>query len=146
MGCGTSASAPPPDVASSGCASDEKLCAQLEAAAKDALGTAVRTGNVDRQMLVEALASNTALTARDAEQIAVAIESRLKTVRARATEVAERAKTAALEAAEATGKALMGLSIALLLGLGAAIGGSLLTGQDDRRRRGPEVTTAEYRT
>src|SRR4051812_46907186 len=91
----------------------EVTAAQLEAAVKDALGTAVRTGNVDRQGLVAALAKNTALTPRDADQIATTIEARWREVRQRGSELANGAATAALEAVEATGKALMGLSIAL---------------------------------
>lgn len=115
----------------------EVTAAQLEAAVKDTLRTAVRTGNIDRQVLVTALAKNTALTARDAEQIATTVEARWQEVRQRGSELTRRASTAALEAAEATGKALLGLSIALVLGLAAALGGSLLTGKVDRRRVRP---------
>lgn len=110
---------------------------QLEAAAKDALRTAVRTGNIDRQALVTALASNTALSQRDANEVAAAIEGRWQEVQQRGSELANRASTAALQAAEATGKALLGLAIALVLGLGAAAGGALLTGKFDRRRVRP---------
>jgi hypothetical protein len=115
----------------------EVTAAQLEAAVKDALRTAVRTGNIDRQALVTALAKNTALTPRDANEIATIIEARWQEVRQRGSEIANRASTAALQAAEATGKALMGLSVALILGLAAAAGGSLLTGKVDRRRVRP---------
>lgn len=115
----------------------EVTAAQLDAAVKDVLRTAVRTGNIDRQSLVTALADNTALTARDAAEIETTIEARWQEVRQRGSELAGRASTAALQAAEATGKALMGLSIALLLGLAAAVGGSLLTGKVDRRRVRP---------
>ena len=108
--------------------------AQLEAAAKGALSSAVRTGRVDRQVLVDALARNTALTPTDVDGIASAIESRWNEAKQRASELADRARRAGLQAAEATGKALMGLSIALMLGLLASVGGSLLTGQHDRRR------------
>lgn len=115
----------------------EVTAAQLEAAIKDALRTAVRTGHIDRQALVAALADNTALTARDADEIATTIEARWQGVRQRGSELANRASTAVLQAAETTGKALMGLSIALVLGLAAAVGGSLLTGKVDRRRVRP---------
>jgi hypothetical protein len=112
----------------------EVTAPQLEAAVKDTIRTAVRTGNIDRRALVTALTSNTALTPRDADEIATTIEARTKEVRQRGSELTNRASTAALEAADATGKALLGLSIALLLGLAAALGGSLLTGKIDRRR------------
>ena len=115
----------------------EVTAPQLEAAARDALRTAVRTGNIDRQALVSALASNTALTPRDANEVATTIEGRWQGVRQRGSELASRASSAALQAAEATGKALLGLAIALTLGLAAAIGGSLLTGNVDRRRVRP---------
>ncbi len=115
----------------------EVTAAQLEAAVKNALSTAVRTGNIDRQTVVTALANNTALTPHDANEIATTIESRWQEVRQRGSELANRASTAARQAAEATGKALMGLSIALVLGLAAAVGGSLLTGKVDRRRVRP---------
>jgi len=115
----------------------EVTAAQLEAAVKDALRTAVRTGTIDRQVLVTALASNTALTERDADEIATTIEARWQRVRQRGAELTDRAATAALQAAEATGKALLGLSIALILGLAAAVAGSLVTGKYDRRRVRP---------
>jgi hypothetical protein len=115
----------------------EVTAPQLESAVKDALRTAVRTGNLDRQTLTTALAGNTALTPRDVNEIATAVETRWQAVRQRGSELAESASTAALQAAEATGKALLGLSIALLLGLAAAIIGSLLTGKLDRRRARP---------
>ena len=112
----------------------EVTATQLEAAAKDALGTAVRTGSFDREMLVRSLASNTALSTDDANEIATAIESRWQGVRERAPALAQQAETAALQAAETTGKALMLLSIAMFLALAAAVGGALLTGSHDRRR------------
>lgn len=112
----------------------EVTAAQLQSAAKDALVQAVQTGKLDRQMLVKTLSANTTLTTEDTNEIATAVESRWNTFRDRASALAERAKTGALQAAEMTGKALLGLSLALLFGLGAAIGGALLTGQHDRRR------------
>lgn len=115
----------------------EVTAEQLEAAVKDVLHTAVRTGNIDRQALVTALAKNTALTSRDANEVAATIEARWQEVRQRGSELANRASTAALQAAEATGKALLGLAIALVLALAAAAGGSLLTGKVDRRRIRP---------
>lgn len=118
---------------------------QLEAAGKQALGSAVRTGKLDRQMLATALAKNTALSKQDVDELAAQIEERYLEVQQRASEMATRAKESALQAAESTGKAMMGLALAMLLGLGAAIGGAVLTGQQDRRRVAPTVirTTTE---
>ncbi len=113
----------------------------LEAAARDALNTAVRTGTFDRAVVVDALARNTALTPRDANDVAAAVEARWQSLKDRANAFAERARRAGLQALDTTGKALLGLAIALLLGLGAAMGGSLLTGERDRRADRPVVST-----
>ena len=119
--------------------------AQLQAAASDALNQAAGGGKLDRATMVQALARNTALTPADADEIATAIESRWTTVQRRVDEMADRAKVASLKAAEATGKALMGLSVALLLALAASIGGALLTGHRDRRAEGDAATTGPIR-
>lgn len=112
---------------------------QLQAAAKDAVSHAMQTGSFDRVGLTRALARNSALTQRDAEEIATAVESRWTAIKKQVDDVADRAKVASLKAAEATGKALMGLSVALLLALAASVGGALLTGRRDRRRDGDQM-------
>lgn len=105
---------------------------QLLTAAKKALRTSVREGRLDRQLVVHALAENTALSQAEAADIAGSLEQRYD---ARLAQLAETAKTKALEAAEGAGKALLGLSLAMALGLGAAIAGSLLSTHLVQRRR-----------
>jgi hypothetical protein len=110
---------------------------QLIASAKKALQTSIRAGRLDRQLAVNALAENTALSPAEAadiaDQIARAYENRI-------TELGQAAKTKALEAAEGTGKALLGLSLAMLLGLAAAVGGALVSVRRGQRTRTTRTT------
>jgi hypothetical protein len=96
---------------------------QLMETARKALRSSVREGRLDRQLVVNALAENTALSPAEAADIAGQIE---RGYDARLRELGETARTRALEAVEGTGKALLGLSLAMLLGLGAAVGGALV--------------------
>ncbi|MBZ5715818.1 hypothetical protein [Nannocystis pusilla] len=105
---------------------------QLVASAKKALQTSVRQGRLDRQSVVDALAENTALTPAESAEIADRIVGAYDN---RVTELGHTAKTKALEAAEGTGKALLGLSLAMLLGLGAAVGGALVSVRRGERLR-----------
>jgi hypothetical protein len=102
--------------------------AQLEAATKDVVGTAIRQGRLDRPLLVSSIAENTNLTRADAEELATDIESRWNTqrqdVEARVGTMAEDVQTGALQAADQTGKALWWVFAGLLLGLAASIGGA----------------------
>jgi hypothetical protein len=105
--------------------------AQLEASAQDAAATAVREGQLDREVIMGALVRNTALDRQDAEELAVAMETRVQEAG-----VAE----AALRAGEQIGMALWWAFFAMLLGLLAAIGGGVLgarkvTGETIERRR-----------
>ncbi|MBK9032272.1 MAG: hypothetical protein IPL61_13315 [Myxococcales bacterium] len=115
---------------------------QLEAAGKQTLEAAVHSGKLDRQMLATALVKNTALTQQDVRDLAAQIDQRYQELTQRAAEMATRAQEAALQAAETTGKAIMSICLALLLGLGGAIGGALLTGRFDRRRNTTWVNPA----
>lgn len=99
---------------------------QLGAFTRDAFRTAVREGRVDRDMLTASLARNTALSEPEARDIAVTLEQRYEQQSSALRREAEQAGTAALQAAETTGKGLLGLFFAMLLGLVAAVGGTLL--------------------
>jgi hypothetical protein len=103
--------------------------AQLEAAARDAIRTAVRERRVDRATLVTALERNTRLSRADAEQIADRIEVRVTELRGRAEEFTHDA----LQAAETTGKVLLVLSILMILGLGASVAGAVASVRRERR-------------
>ena len=115
---------------------------QVQAATRDIVQDAVRQGRIDRSLLVSSLAQNTALSPTDAEEVAGRIETQWNQARSRAGQLAERAQTGALRAADATGKAFWGVFAALLLGMIAAVGGALLGVQ----RRYREWQAAPART
>lgn len=99
---------------------------QLAAATQDALRTAIREGRLDREILASSLARNTALSQRDVSEIATSLEQRWNEQAASLSQRAGQAETAALQAAETTGKGLLGLFFAMLLGLIAAVAGSIV--------------------
>lgn len=110
---------------------------QLQAAVKDVVNTAVRQGELDRNLLVSSIAQNTALSRQDSEEIASRIEAQFAQTRQQASaalgDVREGVQTGALEAADATGKAFWGVFGALLLGLVSSVVGSAMGG---KKRRG----------
>jgi hypothetical protein len=97
---------------------------QLSAAVRDAARTAVREGRLDRETLTTALARNTSLSQSDARELATTLEQRFNQQASALEDKAEQAGTTALQAAEATGKGLLGLFFAMLLGLVAAVAGA----------------------
>jgi hypothetical protein len=99
---------------------------QLSAAARDALQSAVRQGRLDREMLTSSLAEHTAMTQDDAREIAATIEQRFNQRATQLERQADQVGSSALQAAETTGKGLLGLFFAMLLGLAAAIAGTAI--------------------
>jgi hypothetical protein len=99
---------------------------QLGAATRDVLRRAVREGRLDRDTLTASLAQNTALSQADAREIASTVEQRWNQQASELGQQAEQAGSAALQAAETTGKGLLGLFFAMLLGLIAAVAGTML--------------------
>lgn len=99
---------------------------QLGAAVSDAMRTALREGRLDREALTSALARNTALSQSDARELATTLEQRFNQQASALGDEAEQAGTTALQVAEATGKGLLGLFFAMLLGLVAAVAGASL--------------------
>lgn len=99
---------------------------QVKNAVQDALRTAVRQGEFDREVLANALARNTALSRSDVDELAGTLTQRHEQYSARLREMAEQAQRRALEAAEGSGKALLGLFFSLMLGLAASVGGAML--------------------
>jgi hypothetical protein len=97
---------------------------QLGAAVSDAMRTALREGRLDREVLTTALARNTSLSQSDARELATTLEQRFNQQASALGDKAEQAGTTALQAAEATGKGLLGLFFAMLLGLVAAVAGA----------------------
>jgi hypothetical protein len=107
---------------------------QLKAAAQDALRTSVRQGQFDREILVNALAENTALSRADVNELAGTIQQQYQQRMDRLGELGQKARQRALEAVEDSGKALLGLFFSMLFGLAAAVGGAMLGAGRDRQR------------
>jgi hypothetical protein len=101
---------------------------ELMASAREAIQGSLSMGRFDRVAFENALAANTALSRADAQEIAQRVESQVGEVmgrlKMRVRGAAETARTDALKAADATGRAFWGLFFALLLGLAAAIVGA----------------------
>jgi hypothetical protein len=122
--------------------------AQLQATARDAVQQAVRSGRFDRAQLEATIAQNTAMSRADAQQLSQRVEMQFESVRGRVQDAAQAARTGALQAADATGKAFWGIFAALALGLIAAlVGGALGVPRGDkghpRERGAPRASTAE---
>jgi len=104
----------------------------------------VRDGQLDREIIIDELAKNTALSKADAQDIATDIQTRYQNMAAQVKEAADRgtqeAKHAALVAADRTGKVLLLGGVMMLLSLGAALAGAAL-GVPRYRRVEPEAAT-----
>jgi hypothetical protein len=122
----------------------EVTAPQLQAAAKDALSNAVRTGNIDREQLVRSLANNTSLSEADAEDVANQIDRGWQRTKRQAGQLGERAQTSALQAADVTGKAMLWLSLAMFLGLIASVVGALIPGREESRMSRVEGARTSY--
>ena len=104
---------------------------QLQMATRDAVQRGLRDGRLDREQLVQSLTSRTALTRPDAEDLANRMQAKFESTKAEA-------QTAALGAAEKTGKAFWGVFAALFLGLISAIAGAISAGPRRFRPRPAE--------
>lgn len=114
--------------------------AQINATVRALAQRGLHDGRIDRAVLVEELAKNTALSQADAEDIATRFGARYEEVANRVsqmgTEIGERAKTAGLQAADKTGKALLLGGLMMLLSLGAAAAGGALGVRSSVKREG----------
>lgn len=122
----------------------EVTASQLESAGKDALGTAVREGRLDRDLLVSSLARNTNLSRQDSEQVATEIENAWNERTAKLGGTLEGAKTQALSAANTTGKALWWVFGMMALSLVSALLGGL-AGTTEAEELTPLATEREVR-
>lgn len=111
---------------------------QLMTATREALRSSIQAGRMNRQIVVDALARSTALSPAEAADIAGSIQQRYD-------EWVEAAGHKALEAADAVGKGLLGLTLAMLLGLAAAVAGVVL-GARHASKRAALATTSSYRS
>jgi hypothetical protein len=103
---------------------------ELQATLGDVVSGAVAGGQLDREAIVVALSSNTALTEDDANEIADNLQAQL-------SQAGRQVQTKALKAADTTGKVFWGVFGALFLGLVA----SMLGGFAGVSRREREVVT-----
>lgn len=110
---------------------------QLQAATKDVLNTSIQQGRLDRELLVNSIAQNTALSRRDAEDIAGRIEAQWSQAQSqvsqKAGEIGQQVQQGALKAADTTGRVFWGVFFSLLLGLVSSIFGATL-GVSKRQR------------
>ncbi len=116
---------------------------QLQAATSDALTTALRTGELDREVLVSSIADNTRLTRQDSEEIADRVNQQFTAFRGKVGQVGEQVQQGALQAAEPTSRVFWGIFGSLLLGLIAAVVGGTV-GVSRRQRiaaEGAVITT-----
>ena len=114
---------------------------QLSQAALDALRTSMREGQLDRQAIASSLASNTGLSERDSQELATTLEQRFNQGISAIGQQFQQAGATALQAAETTGKGLLGLFFAMLLGLVAAVLGTIV-GVTRAQRAVAEVASA----
>jgi hypothetical protein len=124
--------------------------AQINATVRAVAQRGLHQGRVDREVLVEELAQNTALSRADAEDIATRFGARYEEVANRAQQmgqqIGEKAKAAGLQAADKTGKALLLGGLMMLLSLGAAAAGGALGVRSSVRREGPGGSESYDRT
>lgn len=107
---------------------------QLQAASRDVVSEAVRTGQFNRELLVNNLAQNTELSREQAQRLAGDLEAQLGQARQQAGGILQDVQQGALSAVESTGSAMGWAFFALLLGLGSSILGAAL-GVSRRQRR-----------
>ncbi len=116
---------------------------QLQAATKDVVGTAVRTGNIDRNVLVSSIAENTKLSRQDAEEVATRVEQQFNQTKGqvgqKAEQVGQQVQQGALQAADKSGRVFWGIFGALLLGLVSSVLGATV-GVSRRQRIHAEGT------
>ncbi|MCP3103586.1 hypothetical protein LZ198_32355 [Myxococcus sp. K15C18031901] len=118
---------------------------QLEAATKDIVTTGVRTGNVDREVLVTSIAQNTRLSRADAEDVANRVQTQIDQAKEKAGQVGQQVQHGALQAAGTTGHVFWGIFGSLLLGLIASVLGAGL-GVSKRQRVHAEGVIGGTRT
>jgi hypothetical protein len=120
---------------------------QLDATMRAVAQRGLREGKLDRNLVVDELARNTSLSRADAQDVANQVGDRIDQAQAEVgsamEQVKERARQAALEAADKTGKAMLVGGIMMLLSLGAALLGGAV---GVRKWRGREDTSTATTT
>jgi hypothetical protein len=110
---------------------------QLQQATGDVINTAIRTGTLNREVLVSSIAENTKLSRQDAEEVATRVEQQFNQTRGQvqqqAGQIGQQVQQGALQAADTTGRVFWGIFGALVLGLVSAVLGATL-GVSKRQR------------
>lgn len=129
---------------------------ELQATIRGIAQKGLHQGRLDRKVLVDELAQNTALSRTDAEDLATQFGDKYESVAAKvqgqAQRLGEQAKGAALEAVDKTGKVLLFGGLMMLLSLAAALAGAAIgsiyywNGYDDGRPLVAPVTPAPTQT
>jgi hypothetical protein len=115
---------------------------QLDATLHAVTERGLHDGRLDRDVLVQEVARNTALSRADAESIANDIEAEVRT---KAGQVGETAKDVALSAVDTAGKTLLAGGIMLLLTLAASVGGGALGVRSRDRELDRDVSRRDLR-
>ena len=102
-------------------------------AAQEVVRTAVQGGDLSREKIIDIVAKRTELSRADAEKVAGDLEQRVQSMKQQAGKGLVRAQEVALGAAEGAGKALLALCALMLLSLGAAVLGAILSVRHERR-------------
>jgi hypothetical protein len=118
---------------------------QLEAASRDVLARAMREKKLNREQLLEAVSSKTSIERRDAEALVDKLQEKFDAAQVRVEkalqdakdqlesakqQATEKLKAAGQEAAAVAARGFWGLFTALMLGLVAALGGSVVGCRD----------------
>ncbi len=106
---------------------------QVTASVREVAQQMVRGETVSRESVTGIVARRTSLDRSQAEELADDIQREALRIKNRGRAMAADAGETALEVAEAGGKVLLGLSITMLLALGAALGGAAITVSRERR-------------
>ncbi|MCP3139046.1 hypothetical protein [Pyxidicoccus xibeiensis] len=118
---------------------------QLQKATGDVLNTALRTGNLDREVLIGSIVKETDLTRQDAEVVAGRVEQQFTAAKGKLGQVGQQVQQGALQAADTTGRVFWGVFGALLLGLVSSILGATLGVSRRQRVHAEGVVVPEAR-
>jgi hypothetical protein len=105
---------------------------EMQAVAQDAM-TQGAQGDLSREQMVGIVEKRTKLTGAQAEEVASAIEQQMASVQDKVDEAGQKVAKGAEKAAEVTGTALLAMFALMVLTLGAAIFGSILSVRRERR-------------
>jgi hypothetical protein len=114
--------------------------AQLDAAVRGMVSTGLAQGNFDQELLVNQIVANTTLSRADAGDLERQIEARVDGIDAtNAHPLEHRTARYVLEAADATGKALLTVGSSLLLSLISSVLGAVIAVRRSRKSGESEV-------